>query len=327
MKSLSKSIIFSIALIFSISAVAQTYIAPGSAGSVELKGGNVTIGGVGTFTFSSLNLKNAASLTIPAGVVVIVTGAFENKASSVVNVDGELFLNGADNENKGEGVIDGMGRLYAPNGITNKGGATIFGNSSYSPGCAGGCAYSTLPVELLSFDASFENNVKITWSTATEVNNEYFSLERSEDGVEFYEIARIEGNGNSTEVIEYAFEDDSYKSEVEYYRLTQVDFDGQYEVFKAIRVETNMGQSENSFNVYPTVVTQGKVTIEGDKPFQVKDIQVISLTGSSNVFQPATSEVGFRNVEVDMNGVQNGLYLLKMVSEDGNEMTSRIIVK
>ncbi|MBV6642003.1 MAG: hypothetical protein KI791_14870, partial [Cyclobacteriaceae bacterium] len=107
MKSLSKSIIFSIALIFSISAVAQTYIAPGSAGSVELKGGNVTIGGVGTFTFSSLNLKNAASLTIPAGVVVIVTGAFENKASSVVNVDGELFLNGADNENKGEGVIDG----------------------------------------------------------------------------------------------------------------------------------------------------------------------------------------------------------------------------
>ncbi|MEQ8679878.1 MAG: T9SS type A sorting domain-containing protein, partial [Cyclobacteriaceae bacterium] len=67
--------------------------------------------------------------------------------------------------------------------------------------------------------------------------------------------------------------------------------------------------------------------IEGEKPFQVKDIQVISLTGTSNIYQPNTSEVGFRNVEVDMNGLQNGLYLMKMVSEDGNEMTSRIIVK
>ncbi len=306
---------------------AQTYIAPGSAGDVELKGDNVTIGGVGTFTFTELKLKDASSLTIPAGVVVIVTGKFENKASSIVTLDGELILNGKSNYNKGEGVIDGMGMLYAPNGIKNKGGATIFSNSSKTPDCSGGCSYSTLPVELLSFDASFENNVKITWSTASEVNNEYFSLERSEDGVEFYEIARIEGNGNSTEVIEYTFEDDTYKSEVEYYRLTQVDFDGQYEVFKAIRVETNMGESENTFNVYPTVVTQGKVTIEGEKPFQVKDIQVISLTGTSNIYQPNTSEVGFRNVEVDMNGLQNGLYLMKMVSEDGNEMTSRIIVK
>ncbi|MEQ8554017.1 MAG: T9SS type A sorting domain-containing protein [Cyclobacteriaceae bacterium] len=308
-------------------ASAQTYIAPGSAGDVELKGDNVTIGGVGTFTFTELKLKDASSLTIPAGVVVIVTGKFENKASSIVTLDGELILNGKSNYNKGEGVIDGMGMLYAPNGIENKGGATIFSNSSKTPACSGGCSYSTLPVELLSFDASFENNVKITWSTASEVNNEYFSLERSEDGVEFYEIARIEGNGNSTEVIEYTFEDDTYKSEVEYYRLTQVDFDGQYEVFKAIRVETNMGGSENTFNVYPTVVTQGKVNIEGEKPFQVKDIQVISLTGTSNIYQPNTSEVGFRNVEVDMNGLQNGLYLMKMVSEDGNEMTSRIIVK
>ena len=326
MKSLN-SILILIALTFAVSGMAQTYIAPGSAGDIELKGDDVTIGGVGTFTITELKLKSAATLKIPAGVIVVVNGKFENKAGSIITIDGELILNGTDNENKGASTIDGMGMLITPNGIVNKGNSSIFGNSSYSPSCAGGCAYSTLPVELLSFDASFESNVKITWSTATEVNNEYFSLERSEDGVEFYEIARIEGNGNSTDVIEYTFEDDTYKSEIEYYRLTQVDFDGQYEVFKAIRVETNMGETENSFNVYPTVVTQGKVTIEGEKPFQVKDIQVISLTGTSNVYQPNTSEVGFRNVEVDMNGLQNGLYLMKMVSEDGNEMTSRIIVK
>ncbi len=328
MKSLNQSIIFSIALIFTIStAVAQTYIAPGSAGDIELKGDDVTIGGIGTFTITELKLKSAATLKIPAGVIVIVNGKFENKAGSLVEIDGELILNGSKNENKGVGVIDGTGMLYAPNGIINKGNSTIFGNSSYAPACSGGCSYSTLPVELLSFEATFEDNVKITWSTATEINNEFFSLERSEDGVEFYEIARIEGNGNSNEMIEYSFEDDSYKSGVAYYRLTQVDFDGQYEIFKAIRVETNIGETENSFNVFPTVVTQGKVTIEGDQPFTVKDIQVISLTGASNVYQPNTTEVGFRNVEVNMNGMENGLYLMKMVSENGDEMTSRIIVK
>ncbi len=328
MKSLKITVLILIALISGIDTIAKTFIAPGSVEEMEIKGGAVTIEGNGEFRIEELELKSGATLIISAGVTLIVSDEFESKAGSIVVINGVMILKDDENENKGGATIIGAGMIYfAKNTFENKGGASLFGSTERYPDCTSGCSYTTLPVELLSFDATFENNVKITWSTASEINNEYFSLERSEDGVEFYEIARIEGNGNSTEVIEYAYEDNAYKSEVEYYRLTQVDFDGQYEVFKAIRVETNIGEAENSFNVFPTVVTQGKVTIEGEKPFQVKDIQVISLTGSSNVYQPATSEVGFRNVEVDVNGMENGLYLLKMVSEEGNELTSRIIVK
>ncbi len=328
MKSLKITVLILIALISGVDAMARTYTAPGSREELEIEGRTVTIVGNGVFRVEELELEEGATLIISEGVTLIVTDEFENKEKSTVIVNGTLILEGNDNENDEKSVIEGSGVVFfKKRGLENKGRSTVFGSTEKYPDCTSGCSFTTLPVELLSFEATFDKNVKITWSTASEINNEYFSLERSEDGVEFYEIARIEGNGNSTEVIEYAYEDNAYKSEVEYYRLTQVDFDGQYEVFKAIRVETNMGETENSFNVFPTVVTQGKVTIEGEKPFQVKDIQVISLTGSSNVYQPATSEVGFRNVEVDVNGMENGLYLLKMVSEDGNEMTSKIIIK
>ncbi len=328
MESLNK-LIFSLVsiLVFITGAYAQSLTAPGSVGNVVLNGDTETIGGSGTITFTSLELKANSILTIPSGVRAVVNGPFENKAGSRVIVNGELVLNGGDNENKGGGVIEGSGTLHAPNGIDNKGGGTVFGSTDRNPSCESGCSYTTLPVELMYFEGEFDKNVILSWATATEINNEYFSLERSENGKDFYEIARIQGHGNSEEMIEYTYEDDSYESAVEFYRLKQVDFDGQFEIFKAIRVETNAGQAENSFKVFPTVITQGKVTIEGEKPFEIKDIQIISLTGSSNVYQPRTSETTFRNVEVHMTGIESGLYLMKMVSENGNEFTSRIIVQ
>lgn len=325
---LGKSIISILILILIISTANAQYTAPGSAGATILNGVDVTIGGSGTFTFASLELKAFATLTIPSGVTVVVNGPFENKAGSTVIVDGELVLNGDANENKGGGAITGSGTLTAPNGIENRGGGTVFGSTDPNPSCTSGCSASTLPVELLHFDAEFKEKVILTWSTATEINNDYFSLERSEDGIDFYEIAQINGHGNTTEVIEYAYEDDTYEASVEYYRLNQVDYDGQNEIFKAVRVETNAGNAGNQFNIFPTVVSQGKVTIQGEKPFQVKDIQLFSLSGTSNnSYHPHSSETGSQEVEVNMGGLGNGLYLIKMISEAGDELTSRIVIQ
>ncbi len=325
MESLNKSIFSLVSILFLITGVAgQSYTAPGSVGNVTISG-NEVIGGNGTITFNQLTLDPGLVLTIPNGVTVIINNRFRMQPNAQVVVDGVLRLNGNDNRVQPGGVIDGSGALIASSSIDNKG--TVFGSTGGTVNCTSGCGNTTLPVELMYFEGEFEKNVILSWATATEINNEYFSLERSENGKDFYEIARIEGHGNSEEMIEYTYEDDSYESAVEFYRLKQVDFDGQFEIFKAIRVETNAGQAENSFKVFPTVVTQGKVTIEGEKPFEIKDIQIISLTGSSNVYQPRTSETTFRNVEVHMTGIESGLYLMKMVSENGNEFTSRIIVQ
>lgn len=84
-----------------------------------------------------------------------------------------------------------------------------------------------LPIELVSFIG--ESNVnynQLDWITATELNNEYFILERSEDGLNWTEIGKINGSGTSHTTKKYSFKDYGFKNDLNYYRLLQVDYNG-----------------------------------------------------------------------------------------------------
>lgn len=95
---------------------------------------------------------------------------------------------------------------------------TTFGSKSKS---------TVLPIELVSFTANCNGrSALIEWTTATEKNNDYFVLERSHDAVNFKEIARIAGAGNSIEPISYAYTDFGVRNGDNYYRLVQFDYDG-----------------------------------------------------------------------------------------------------
>ena len=84
-----------------------------------------------------------------------------------------------------------------------------------------------LPIELTSFTATCDGrSALIEWTTASEKNNDYFSLERSDDAINFTEIARVAGAGNSIEPIDYAYTDYGIHGGDNYYRLVQVDYDG-----------------------------------------------------------------------------------------------------
>ena len=84
-----------------------------------------------------------------------------------------------------------------------------------------------LPVELLTFDLKpYNNNVKLNWKTASEINNDYFLVERSADGSTFKTIAKVDGAGNSTHTISYYLIDQEFEKTVNYYRLIQIDFNG-----------------------------------------------------------------------------------------------------
>lgn len=101
-------------------------------------------------------------------------------------------------------------------------------------------ASNPLPVELLFFDASINNEVvEIDWATAAEIDNEKFEIERSIDGETFEKIGEIEGKGDSNKRIDYSFDDISFSSvfsENVYYRLKQVDYDGEFEYSEIARV-------------------------------------------------------------------------------------------
>jgi hypothetical protein len=107
---------------------------------------------------------------------------------------------------------------------------SISGWNQFSEITAGGPNTSTLPIKLSSFnvDCGFSNEVNISWETSTEINNDFFTIERSLNGTDFKDIGIIYGAGNSNVNLAYSFTDyriEEFNSKTIYYRLKQTDFD------------------------------------------------------------------------------------------------------
>lgn len=106
-----------------------------------------------------------------------------------------------------------------------------------------------LPVELLTFESfCVDNDILIEWTTASEFNSDYYVLERSSDGVNFYEIEVFSGAGFSNRLLEYEYIDMTPYRTHNYYRLTQYDFDGKYQVFNTIGIRCDF---TTNVSVYP----------------------------------------------------------------------------
>jgi len=97
-----------------------------------------------------------------------------------------------------------------------------------------------LPIELESFEGYNKNsNNNLIWSTSSEQNNDYFTIERSINGINWEIVNTIKGNGNSTSTIEYSLVDNSYDNVINYYQLKQTDYDGKFELFEKMVVIDN----------------------------------------------------------------------------------------
>jgi hypothetical protein len=99
-----------------------------------------------------------------------------------------------------------------------------------------------LPITLASFSGYSENNyAHIEWITFSEVNNDFFTIERSENNIQFYSVGNVNGAGNSNTSQNYRFDDPvELTSSVTYYRLCQTDYDGTTEVISPIAVKKSM---------------------------------------------------------------------------------------
>lgn len=100
----------------------------------------------------------------------------------------------------------------------------------------------TLPIELIEFDAEYsEDQTELYWKTATEINNDYFTVERSKDGEQWNKIEYVEGAGNSNEELQYEIKDENPHAGLNYYRLKQTDYDGKYSYSDIIFVDHSSG--------------------------------------------------------------------------------------
>lgn len=188
-----------------------------------LDGGSITVNASGHFKiWGNLTTRNSAAISVSSSAVLEISGNFVIEATSAsVVFDGGVIISGNTNN---ASTITGVGTwTYAGTWVN---GGTVNGVS----GDLGGSPIDlgTLPVTLIEFTVTTKQNGQIlNWITASEINNDYFELQKSEDGINFEVIAIVNGNGNSSEVNRYAFLDENKAQQV-YYRIKQFDFDGSY---------------------------------------------------------------------------------------------------
>ena len=172
-----------------------------------------------------------------------------------------------------------------------------------------------LPIELLTFKASCNADaVLIEWSTASETNNNYFTLEKSNDGNIWAYVATIIGAGNSISIKNYFFNDIATSDATTYYRLSQTDFDGSKTVFDAISV-SKCKEDVFEFYIVPNP-TDGFVDVHfsGNKE-QFSSIEIFDVLGNKVYYSDIFSST------IDLSILPNGLYSLSF--KYGN----RILVK
>lgn len=176
---------------------------------------------------------------------------------------------------------------------------------------------STLPVEMLSFRAACkEGEGELKWTTATETNNNYFSIERSTDGKEFQPIGKVYGAGNSSVSRSYEFIDNEIISNgILFYRIRQVDYDSQYEYFGLVSVRCN----SSGIEINPTV-SDGVFFITGD--ISKAEISVCSVIGKNIFFGARQLLIS----AIDLSSQASGIYFVRIKTEQGVEV-KKIVVK
>ncbi len=133
---------------------------------------------------------------------------------------------------------------------------TMSGFGEY--GVGGDESNNPLPVELLFFNASYYNEViTLKWATASETNNDYFILQKSEDGLRWVEVEQIDGAGNASIRRDYEYVLEGFQHYSVYFRLKQVDFDGTVSLLPTIYLNSSASTGDNDFSVFPSLLKGG----------------------------------------------------------------------
>jgi hypothetical protein len=173
----------------------------------------------------------------------------------------------------------------------------------------------TLPVEWLSFEGKqvSENEVLLNWTTASEVNNNFFEIQRGENAETFYKIDSIKANGNSNIILKYSFIDDGIKNlpSLVYYRLKQVDYDGKFSFSKTISVAIDLPWELDL--IYPNPF-ESQITLKFKSNFDTPiKLQILNILGELKLEE--FIDISNRLlVDVSTANLISGMYFLRLES-------------
>ena len=199
------------------------------------------------------------------------------------------------------------------------------GDTIFTLGAIDGSNY--LPIDLVSFDGEcIDNKTNLEFLVASQVNNDYFTIKRSNNNLEWEEVGFINGGGTNNEEITYTWIDYSPKSGVNYYKLFQTDIDGVSKSFSPIAI--NCESNVDDYHIYPNP-TKDIVSVEFDlEYYQGDDIQAVlkDFKGVIVKSNPIELKRGYNYFEVDLRNIPSGFYVLSY-SGTKNHIPSKRIVK
>lgn len=222
----------------------------------------------------------------------------------VAKWDGSVWLdlgNGATTGNTTAGTIE------TSSAVTSFSPFTLASSTSANP----------LPITLLNFDAIYNKayrKVDLTWQTYSEINNDYFTIERSQNGEDWEFVSTLDGAGFSQGIRAYESEDIEPFSGLSYYRLKQTDFDGNY-TYSAIRSVTIDDEQQHVFQIFPNPVINALNLASNE--FPISSYQLID--GNGQTIEKITLQEDQFQTTIDMSGFANGLYYLVVFDDNHSE--------
>ena len=270
---------------------------------------------------------DAMELKIEPGGVLIILGDFTLKNKVDRSNGGILVVQGMLTVNGSQGDFSGSGGVYAgdyangaqtdnffPDAIQLDIDPDLYNDPAlqYIEDFLNSTCQIPLPIELLFFKAiQSGEKVALSWATASELNFDYFSVERSVDGMEFTEMEQIKGHGTTNERNDYGLDDNSPIIGKNYYRLKSVDFDGYTEYFNVVVVNFS---GEKTFSIAPNP-TDGTILTFWTNFVPDANSSVTIFDNFSSVigkYKPTdfNQPIGFATP------LKSGLYFAKIVSKD-----------
>ncbi len=191
----------------------------------------------------------------------------------------------------------------------------------------GWSASGILPVTLIDFSGyPYQNYNKIIWTTESEVNNDYFIIQKSLDAKNFINIGTVKGNGNTSSVSNYSFLDEEDPSYTTYYRLKQVDYNGESELSDIIYINRldelgvflypNPSKGRLNIDITKNNIGTEKIIISYTSVIGKQSIEIINLNDGKNTYQSSKFD-----------NLSNGIYFVQVRTENGDLIKTEKLIK
>lgn len=231
----------------------------------------------------------------------------------------KVFWSGLDVTNSSTNQNDAANAVYLA--ATNLGYSYAHRLAIYNRYTAAGYMLpaAPLPVELLGLEATRSGTASVlAWKTATENNNDYFSVERSADGQHFESLGKVKGAGNSTVEQHYRFTDRNPSRGINYYRLQQTDFDGK--TSNSPIVSVTFDDRQETLALYPNPVGSELTVVS---PLSAGTILVLDTDGKVLRREELSNDQAPFATTISIADLASGFYWVQVVGE-GRVFTGKV---